>query len=234
LLLYYITDRNQFPGNAEEKQLRLLAKIAECAMAGVDFIQLREKREQENALSIRELEVLASKAVAAIPDGSATKLLVSSRIDVALASGAHGVHLPANDLSATQAREIFDRAGAGKTVSQADAAVRANLGAAKSIIGVSAHSLNEVVAAEKQRADFVVFAPVFEKNGTANPRGLAALREICGRSQPGAQQVPVLALGGVNLQNARLCLDAGAAGIAAIRMFQEGDVQQVVRRLRDS
>jgi thiamine-phosphate pyrophosphorylase len=210
LLLYYITDRNQFPGNASEKERRLLATISACAAAGVDYVQLREKD-----LSVRDLQTLATKAVAAIPAASRTRLLINSRIDVALASGAHGVHLPARDISATEARTIFARAGA-----------------ANAIIAVSAHSLEEVSAAEDERADFAVFAPVFEKNGVANPQGLGQLRRICQRPAGTAPRMTVLALGGVNLENAGLCLEAGADGIAAIRLFQEGNPAEVIKRLR--
>ena len=88
LQLYYITDRRQFPGDCHEQEQRLLAKIAECAAAGVEYIQLREKD-----LEARALEDLAMKAMAAL-GGSGTKLLINSRTDVALACGAHGVHLP--------------------------------------------------------------------------------------------------------------------------------------------
>jgi thiamine-phosphate pyrophosphorylase len=210
LLLYYITDRNQFPGDAAERERRLLAKIADCAAAGVDLIQLREKD-----LSIRELEALASKAVRAIPAGSPTRLLINSRIDVALACGAHGVHLPAQDIVAGDARAIFTRAGVTRAV-----------------IGVSTHSLPEVSAAENQGADFVVFAPVFEKSGLASPQGLEQLKQICRRQSANAPPMPVLALGGITLENARLCLDAGAAGIAAIRLFQEGNAADVAGKLR--
>src|SRR5262245_29180645 len=122
LLLCYITDRKQFPGESEGQQLRMLEQISECAAAGVDFVQLREKD-----LSARALEELARKAVAAIPTGSATKLLINSRTDVALACGAHGVHLPARDLPASEVRAVWDRAGLTRAV-----------------IGVSTHSPEEV------------------------------------------------------------------------------------------
>ena len=210
MLLYYITDRNQFPGDAAAKERRLLAKIAECAAAGVDMIQLREKD-----LSTRELEALAMKAMAAIPAGSPARLLINSRVDVAIACGAHGVHLPSQDIAAGDARAIFLRAGVSKAV-----------------IGVSTHSPQEVSAAENQGADFVVFAPVFEKGGKANPQGLEQLRQVCSRKSANASPMPVLALGGITLENARLCLDAGAAGIAAIRLFQEGNPAEVAGKLR--
>ena len=212
LLLYYITDCNQFPGNRQEKEQRMLAKIGECAACGVDYIQLREKD-----LSVQALEALANQAVAALGHGSQTKLLINSRTDVALACRAHGVHLPANDLSASKVRAIFARAKASSIV-----------------IGVSAHSIAEVSATETHGADFAVFAPVFEKAGEINPQGLEQLRQICHRPNMTAASMPVLALGGITFANARQCLEAGASGIAAIRLFQQNDVHQVVKRLRES
>jgi thiamine-phosphate pyrophosphorylase len=207
--LYYITDRSQFPGDGRGQERLLLKKIAECAAAGVDMIQLREKD-----LSTRALEKLALKAMEAL-GGSSTRLLMNSRTDVALACGAHGVHLPANDLPASEARTTFARAGVHRP-----------------IIGVSAHTSAEVASAEAHGADFAVFAPVFEKSGTANHEGLEQLRRICHRAD--AAHMPVLALGGITLENARQCIEAGATGIAAIRLFQQNDVHAVVQLLRRS
>jgi thiamine-phosphate pyrophosphorylase len=102
------------------------------------------------------------------------------------------------------------------------------------LIGVSAHSITEVMAAESDGADFAVFAPVFEKAGETSPEGLEQLRRICHRPNTAAASMPVLALGGISLANARQCLDAGAAGIAAIRLFQQNDVHQTVRKLREA
>lgn len=212
-LLYYITDRRQFSGDSQEQEHRLLEKIAECAAAGVDYIQLREKD-----LSIRALEELANKAMSALR-GSRTKLLINSRTDVALACGAHGVHLPSNDLPASEVRAIFSVANQ----------TRHNM--AGPIIGVSAHSAAEIAYAEAHGADFAVFAPVFAKGGAANPEGLEQLRQICNRAQA-ASAMPVLALGGITLQNAHLCLQAGAQGIAGIRLFQASDAHVVVRKIR--
>jgi len=207
--LYYITDRCQFPGDAQEQERRLLAKIAECASAGVDLIQLREKD-----LSARALEALAGKAMAAVT-GSRTRLLINSRTDVALACGAHGVHLQANDLAPSEVRAIFARAGVSDPV-----------------IGVSTHSAAEVASAEAHGADFAVFAPVFEKGGSASREGLEELRRICHRTEAAHPRMPVLALGGITVDNAQLCVAAGAAGIAAIRLFQLNDVQVIMKKLR--
>jgi len=208
LQLYYITDRRQLPGDGREQERRLLEKIAECAAAGVDLVQLREKD-----LGARALEELALKAMAAVA-GSRTRLLINSRTDVALACGAHGVHLPANDLAASEVRAIFARAGVSEPV-----------------IGVSTHSAAEVASAEAHGADFAVFAPVFEKGGMASREGLDELRRICHRTEAAQPPMPVFALGGITLENAQLCVAAGAAGIAAIRLFQQNDVQAVVKKL---
>ena len=188
----------------------MLKKIAECAAAGVNLVQLREKD-----LSARALEELALKAMAAVA-GSQTHLLINSRTDVALACGAHGVHLPANDLPASEVRAIFARAGVSEPV-----------------IGVSTHSAAEVASAEAHGADFAVFAPVFEKGGTASREGLEELRRICHRAEAAQPPMPVLALGGITVENAQVCVAAGAAGIAGIRLFQENDVRAVVKKLRE-
>jgi thiamine-phosphate pyrophosphorylase len=209
LQLYYITDRKQFSGDCHEQEYRLLAKIAECAAAGVEYVQLREKD-----LTARALEALALKAMTAIA-GSRTKLLINSRADVALACGAHGVHLPANDLAASEVREILARAGRSEAV-----------------IGVSTHSASEVASAEAHSANFAVFGPVFEKSGSANREGLEQLRRICHRKDSAQPPMPVWALGGVTLENAPQCVAAGAAGIAGIRLFQENDVANIVKQLR--
>jgi thiamine-phosphate pyrophosphorylase len=209
LQLYYITDRWQFAGDANEQEQRLLARIAECAAAGVEYIQLREKD-----LESRALETLALKAMAEL--GSArTQLLINSRTDLALACGAHGVHLPAKDLAASEVRSIFARAGKSEPV-----------------IGVSTHSAAEVASAESHGASFAVFGPVFEKSGSANRAGLEELRRICHRTEAAQPPMPVWALGGITLENAEQCAAAGATGIAAIRLFQQNNVDVVVKTLR--
>ena len=215
MTLYYITDRHQFGGTESGRRACLLKKIAEAANAGIDMIQLREKD-----LSARELESLAKNAVNAIEHASGnsqrTRLLINSRIDVAIATGADGVHLPANELNAKQARVIFEMAGQ-----------------TSAIVGVSCHTLDEVRGAKNDRADFVVLAPVFEKLGVqVSPDfGLSLLQEVCGDVHHGTH-MPVLALGGITVENAATCMKAGASGIAGIRLFQQNDLQEVVSRLR--
>jgi thiamine-phosphate pyrophosphorylase len=183
----------------------------------VDFIQLREKD-----LPTRDLETLAREAVSAIAQLRTenqelrTFLLINSRTDVALAVQADGVHLRSDDISPQEVRVIW-KCGAG-------APARAN-SPQDPLIAVSCHSPAEVAQAAAQGANLAVFAPVFEKKH-ANPTGLAALQQAC------AAKMPVLALGGVTLANAQSCIVAGAAGIAAIRLFQDNDIAEVVKRLR--
>lgn len=254
MLLYYITDRQQFAGNEEARRKRLLAKIAEAARAGVDYIQLRERD-----LTTRELEELARAAIATVRSiNPTTKLLINSRTDVALAVGADGVHLRSTDISAGHARAIWGKAPSatglvshmtsynlichpepseGPAVpphAQApEQVVRfaqddKSLGTAGLTIAVSCHTREGVRTAEAQGADFAVFGPILEKTGAREPgSGLGALREACQH----AGRMPVLALGGATLQNARMCLEAGAAGIAGIRLFQDYDLEETVAKL---
>jgi thiamine-phosphate pyrophosphorylase len=215
--LYYITDRTAFAADEPTRRRRLLEKIAEAARAGVDYIQLREKD-----LPTRELESLAREAVLAVQQARivTTALLINSRTDIALAVGAEGVHLRSDDLSPRNVRDIWKTCGAG-------APARENQPRTP-LIGVSCHQPEKVLQAKADGANFAVFAPIFEKKDVPNmqPAGLAKLRESAKAG------IPVLALGGVTVENAHSSLEAGAAGIAAIRLFQENDIAKIVEQLR--
>jgi thiamine-phosphate pyrophosphorylase len=218
LLLYYITDRTQFAGDERARQRALLAKIVEATRWGVDFIQLREKD-----LSAGELESLARNAVEVVREqapqaaglGRQTRILINSRVDVAIACMADGVQLRSDDISPRHARNVWRQSFLGGDDSQP-------------IIGVSCHTQPEVAEARFEGADFAVFAPVFEKRETPGtiPTGLEALREAC------RENIQVFALGGITVENAGSCREAGAAGIAGIRLFQQADVGSVVAKLR--
>jgi thiamine-phosphate pyrophosphorylase len=224
LLLYYITDRTAFPGDEPTRRRRLLEKIAEAATAGIDYIQLREKD-----LSARDIESLARDAMKIIHEQElatdhwplTTALLINSRTDVALAAGAAGVHLRSNDITPQEARAAW-KCGAGAPARERSPQ--------NPLIAVSCHSPKEVTQAAANQATFAVFAPVFEKKDslTTAPTGLETLHQAC------RANIPVLALGGISLDNAKLCLENGAAGIAAIRLFQDNDIATVVRELRGS
>ena len=227
-LLYYITDRTAFSADESIRRRRLLEKICEAARSGVDYIQLREKD-----LPACDLESLAREAVSVIRESSQpttehrelrTALLINSRTDVALAVEAHGVHLRSDDVSPQEVRTVW-RCGAGApSASSGQALARAN-SPRDPVIAVSCHSPTEVARAAASAATFAVFAPVFEKRDV-HPVGLKLLRESC------EAKIPVLALGGITLANAQSCFEAGASGIAAIRLFQDNDIATVVKQLR--
>ena len=240
-MLYYITDRSAFPGDEPVRRRRLLEKIAEAARAGVEYIQLREKD-----LSPRELEQLAREAINAVAKAQplitahqqlATALLINSRTDVALATGADGVHLRSDDVSPLEVRTMWQRSADMCGIGMCGASTRsASSGPALArenpprnpVIAISCHSPGEVAQAAAGGADFAVFGPVFEKKDApgARPTGVGALKEAC------RWGIPLLALGGITLENAQSCIDAGAAGIAAIGLFQENDIATVVAKLR--
>lgn len=194
-LLCTVTDRHSL---AEPS--RLSEYIARAVAAGIDWIQIREKD-----LSARELIAVAREAVkvaAASRRANATRIIVNGRLDVALAVGAGGVHLGESSLPVAAAN-AWRRA--------------ANL--REFLIGASCHSVEAVRTAERDGADYVIFGPVFstpskEKYGA--PQGINRLADASK-----AVGVPVLAIGGITPENVRECFAAGAAGIAAIRMFSE-------------
>ncbi|MCU1284309.1 MAG: thiamine monophosphate synthase [Acidobacteriales bacterium] len=214
VLLYYITASEQFPGDARARHAKLIDTIAAAARWGVDFIQLRERD-----LTPHKLEVLAREAVACVrKNSSSTKLLINSRVDIAIAARADGVHLRSGheDLSPADARVIFHRSGIKNPV-----------------IAASCHNQEQIAEAESYGADFAVFAPVFEKVEThIVPLGVDALKKVCSREIAASARMPVLALGGVTVGNAASCIGAGAAGLAGIRLFQLGDLGKTITDLR--
>lgn len=172
----------------------LLPRIGEAAWAGVDLIQVREKD-----LETRPLVELVEGALAAAR-GTQTRIVVNDRLDVALVCGAHGAHVGGQSMPPQ--------------------VVRAHVGK-EFLVGVSCHSLDEALAAESAGADYILLGPIFESPSKIQygpPLGLGSLRAVTARVK-----VSVLALGGITLERVKLSLEAGAAGIAAIRLFQECD-----------
>ena len=235
-LLYYITDRTALAPDEATRRKCLLEKITEAARGGVDYIQLRERDLATCALESLARDAFTLLQQLRVQDPQlTTKLLINSRTDVAVAAGADGVHLRSDDISPEAIRSIWKKTHVGTAASGCPAAQSAAPAASPlpklspaPLIGVSCHSPYEVNQAADNGATFAVFAPVFEKKDApaSQPAGLSQLREAC------KAKIPVLALGGVTPENAQSCLEAGAAGIAAIRLFQENEIVEVVTRLR--
>lgn len=144
----------------------------------------------------RELLLLVRRALA-LPNPRGTKILVNTRVDVALAAGAAGVHFPSGSPEPRRWRALTPPGFE---------------------MGVSCHSRDEVVTAGQGGADYVVFGPVFpplSKSSDLPPRGLEALAAAAR-----AVRIPVLALGGITAANAESCVAAGAVGVAGISLFQ--------------
>jgi len=177
MIRYYVTDRRQ--GD-------VLNHASRAIRNGVDMIQIREKD-----LPARDLFGLVSR-IRDFAAGTKTRILANDRLDIALAAGIDGVHLPSNGLPAARVRPLVK------------------------LLGISTHTLDEAIDAERAGVDFIVFGPVFDTPGKV-PVGLEPLRRVTSQLK-----IPVLAIGGITLENSRDVLDAGAAGIAGIRLFQSG------------
>jgi thiamine-phosphate pyrophosphorylase len=200
MLRYAITGRTLYPGDELQQQVALLRQVARWATNGINLIQLREKDLPAATLSALARAILQIINLANGP----TRLLINSRPDIAIATGAHGIHLTASpdELPPAQVRDLYSAA---------------NLPAPT--ITISCHTLEDVHRAHQNKADAILFAPVFEKviagEIITQGQGLDKLHAACTAASP----IPVYALGGVTFENAPSCLDAGAAGIAGIRLF---------------
>ncbi len=208
-LVCYVTDRRALVG-------RTLAETIRAAIAaGVDWVQIREKD-----LPARELREAAREALAAA-QATPARILVNDRLDVALAAGAHGVHLGRQSLPALEVNRWLRGRGAPRGVAAPP----------EFLVGVSCHLLEEAQQAERDGADYVFFGPVFatpSKAAFGPAQGRERLAQVCA-----AVRIPVLAIGGITVENAGQCLRAGAAGIAAIRLFQQAaGLAAVARALR--
>jgi len=207
-LLCYVTDRHSLRvANSTDSIEALMRKIAEVAAAGVDWVQIREKD-----LTARELASLTEKSLRIAARSFAkssfpTRVLVNDRLDIAIAERAGGVHLGENSLSIGAAKQLIRSAPPTQARGESFLA------------GVSCHSLEAAEVAQRDGADYIFFGPIFatpSKGRFGPPQGAERLGQVCR-----AVSIPVLAIGGIALENVAACLSAGAAGVAAIRLFQE-------------
>jgi thiamine-phosphate diphosphorylase len=200
----FVTDRRRGP---DPSCAYLLERIRAAAAAGVDFIQIRERD-----LPDRDLIGLVRAALGAVR-GTSTRILVNDRVDLALASGAAGVHLRGDSADAGRVRAIVP---------------------AGFLIGRSIHDPADLAVARD--CDFLLFGTVFASAGKPAGHRLAgvdALRIACAGSR-----VPVLAIGGIDATNARAVAGAGAAGVAAVGLFMADrraeELVAIVGAIRDA
>src|ERR1700733_6614808 len=220
-ILCYVTAPAAASGSA------LAEKIAAVSAAGVDWVQIREKD-----FPGRELAALTREAVAR---RSAARIIVNDRLDVAVTERAGGVHLGEAGLPVADVAKWVNRCESGVVVSDQGAASQFPVPASGDfLIGASCHSLEGAKAAVRDGADYIFFGPVFATPSKARfgePQGVKKLAEACG-----AVSVPVIAIGGITIENAADCIEARAAGIAAIRLFQDAanpaDTISTLRKLR--
>jgi len=211
-VLCYVTERRSLRvEQGQNRETALAQRIERAVRAGVDWVQIREKD-----LSARDMVGLtraAIKACKTAPARSDARILVNDRLDVAWAAGAGGVHAGEKSLPL---RVLMD--------------ARSTTASANFLVGASCHSLEGAIDANEAGADYLFFGPVFEtpsKVSSGPPQGLAKLGQVCS-----AVSIPVIAIGGITVENATACRKAGAGGIAAIRLFQgDCDIAEIVAAL---
>jgi thiamine-phosphate pyrophosphorylase len=187
-MICLVSDRRRLSAKPDAVD-RLVEIVGAAARAGVDLIQIRERD-----LSAAGLTALVQRCVAAV-DGTSSKVLVNDRADVALAAGAHGVHLRADSMPASAVRRLL---------------------ASEALVGRSVHSLEEAAASRCEgRVDYLVFGTMFQTSSKEASQRLATIEELA-HLKIG---IPVLAIGGMTVERAAVVSRAGAAGIAGIGLF---------------
>jgi thiamine-phosphate pyrophosphorylase len=179
--VYALTDV-QLSSLSHVEQLQLLA------LGGVSLVQLREK--QMSPLDFYE----QAKAAVAVAERSEVQLIINDRVDVALATGAHGVHLGQDDLLPDAARKLLG---------------------ATTIIGYSTHNVDQALMAVKLSIDYLAIGPIFQttsKTDTSPVLGLEGLRAV----RRAIGEFPLVAIGGITHANARMVIEAGANSVAVI------------------
>ncbi len=202
-IIYLITKGEATALNFSNKRREIIDIIKLAVEEEVSLVQLREK-----SLPARHLFDLTNEA-AAITRGSATRLLVNDRADIAFAAKADGVHLTASSLPVDVIHKHFPR---------------------EFIIGVSTHTPEAATNASTDGADFVVFGPIYKTPNKDQPQGTATLAEVSEKLRP----FPVLALGGIEESNISSIIEAGACGFAAIRALNDPDsLRTICRKLKE-
>ena len=188
-MICVVTDRRRLSTAADDID-RLVELVAAAARAGIDLIQIRERD-----LDARRLAALVRRCVN-VAQGTDTKVLVNDRADVAVAAGAHGVHLRGDSIAAAAVRSLI---GDG------------------ALIGRSVHGAEEAGAVSGAGGvDYLIFGTLYQSPSKSAAHPVASLDELSAACQAG---VPVLAIGGMTIERASEAVRAGAAGVAGIGLF---------------
>lgn len=183
-----------------------LEVIRAAIAGGATVVQYREK-----TATTRQM-IEEARALRELTRQAGIPFIVNDRVDIALAVDADGVHVGQDDMPALLARKLM---GPGK------------------IVGVSVDNLEQALQAERDGADYVGAGPIFAtatKPDAAPPIGLEGLAEICR-----GVSIPVVAIGGINAENAGAVIAAGAAGVAVVSaVVAAPDVEAAARRLREA
>ena len=210
-MMCLVTDRRRL-SNGSDAIERLIDLVGTAARAGVDLIQVRERD-----LDARALFKLVGQCLAATA-GTPAKVVVNDRADVAMAAGAHGVHLRGDSFSATTLRTLV---GGGV------------------VIGRSVHSAKDAVdAASEGGVDYLLFGTMFPTSSKGAGHPVATVAELSAACRV---RVPVLAIGGMTVDRAATVARAGAAGVAGIGLFvppagvsAEHHLQSIVASVRSA
>ncbi len=217
-MICLVTDRRRLSAGPDAAG-KLVDLVAAAGRAGVDLIQVRERD-----LGARDLQDLVRRCVRSV-EGTAARVVVNDRVDVAVEAGAHGVHLRSDSMPAREVRSLLP-----------DGA----------IVGRSVHRPEEALAIAREGAvDYLVFGTLFETASKPAQHPLATLDDLAAACRAGEQgaagRVPVLAIGGMTAARAALAARAGASGVAAIGLFipPAGDdfeqyVHTIVARVRQT
>ena len=217
-VLCYVTDRRSLVvEKSAGAAVALACKIEAVLAAGIDWVQIREKDLPARQICQIARDALRRAAASERAGRSVPRIIINDRLDVALTEGAGGVHLGETGLPVKDTRALIERWTGHKDL----------------LVGASCHSVEAVRSAASDGADYVFFGPLFATPSKATfglPQGLELLEDACR-----AVEIPVIAIGGITVENATKCLEAGARGIAAIRLFQDAadpaDIIAALRRL---
>jgi thiamine-phosphate diphosphorylase len=183
-------------------------QVARLIDGGATFIQLREKRR-----SPREFYREAEEALR-VARARGARLIINDRVDIALALRADGVHLGQDDLPPEAARRILG---------------------SRAIIGYSTHNLEQAREAARLPVDYIAIGPIFSTSSKDNPDPVVGLEELS-RVRRVTGDLPLVAIGGINLENAREALNAGAVSVAVISslLAQPSEISSRTRELLNS